>query len=101
MEDIIDDVVNNLSEELEKTFTDLKQEKQSFEDFGITVEEKAFYDILVAVAENMALKSSFRKIPISSWLKRFRYLLATNLSTLTGRIVSMLRMSSMLMLPSC
>ncbi len=56
MEDIIDDVVNNLSEELEKTFTDLKQEKQSFEDFGITFEEKAFYDILVAVAEKYGFK---------------------------------------------
>ena len=101
MEDIIDDVVNNLSEELEKTFTDLKQEKQSFEDFGITFEEKAFYDILVAVAENMALKSSFRKIPISSWLKRFRNWSAINPSTQTGRIVRMLKMSFMPMSPSC
>ena len=50
MEDIIDDVVNNLSEDL------VKQEKQSFEDFGITFEEKAFYDILVAVAEKYGFK---------------------------------------------
>lgn len=56
VEDIIDDVVNNLSEELEKIFTDLKQEKQSFEDLGITFEEKAFYDILIAVAEKYGFK---------------------------------------------
>lgn len=56
VEDIIDDVVNNLSEELEKIFNDLKQEKQSFEDLGITFEEKAFYDILIAVAEKYGFK---------------------------------------------
>lgn len=56
VEDIIDDVVNNLSEELEKIFTDLKQEKQSFENLGITFEEKAFYDILIAVAEKYGFK---------------------------------------------
>ena len=31
VEDIIEDVVDNLSEELEKIFSDLKKEKQSFE----------------------------------------------------------------------
>lgn len=56
VEDIIDDVVNNLSEELERIFTDLKQEKQSFEDLGITFEEKAFYDILIAVAKKYGFK---------------------------------------------
>lgn len=73
VEDIIDDVVNNLSEELEKIFNDLKQEKQSFEDLGITFEEKAFYDILCC-GEKYGFKSSSRRIPISSWLKRSRNL---------------------------
>lgn len=56
VEDVIDDVVNNLSEELAKIFTDLKQEKQSFADLGITFEEKAFYDILIVVAEKYGFK---------------------------------------------
>ena len=56
VEDIIEDVVDNLSEELEKIFTDLKAEKQSFEDMDITYEEKAFYDILIAVAEKYGFK---------------------------------------------
>ena len=56
VEDIIEDVVDNLSEELEKIFKDLKAEKQSFEEMDITYEEKAFYDILVAVAEKYGFK---------------------------------------------
>lgn len=60
VEDIITDVVDGLSEELEKIFTDLKTEKQSFEELNITYEEKAFYDILISVAD----KHGFRdKIP--------------------------------------
>lgn len=56
VEDIIEDVVDNLSEELEKIFSDLKKEKQSFEAKDITYEEKAFYDILIAVAEKYGFK---------------------------------------------
>ena len=54
--DVIRDVVDTLSEELERIFTELKKEKQSFEDLGITFEEKAFYDILLAVAEKHGFK---------------------------------------------
>ena len=60
VEDIITDVVDGLSEELEKIFSDLKAEKQSFEELNITYEEKAFYDILIAVAEKYGFKD---KIP--------------------------------------
>lgn len=45
MDDIIDDMINNLRAELEKIFTELKQEKQSFENLGIIFEEKTFYNI--------------------------------------------------------
>jgi type I restriction enzyme R subunit len=58
-EEIIDDFVDNLSEELEKIHADLKKEKQSFEAMGISYDEKAFYDILVAVAEKYEFKDSF------------------------------------------
>lgn len=56
VDDIIDVVVNNLSEELEKIFTEQKPEKQSYEELGITFEEKDFYDILLAVAERYGFK---------------------------------------------
>ena len=60
VEDIVNDVVDGLSEEIEKIFSDLKDEKRSFEELNITYEEKAFYDILVAVAEKYGFKD---KIP--------------------------------------
>lgn len=59
VEEIIDDFVDNLSEELEKIHQELKKEKQSFEDMGITYDEKAFYDILEAIAEKYSFKDSF------------------------------------------
>ena len=57
VEEIIEETVDNLSEELEKVFKDLKKEKSSFEEMGISYIEKAFYDILVAVAD----EHNFRK----------------------------------------
>jgi len=56
VEDIITDVVDGLSEELEKIFAGLKAEKQSFEEMNITYEEKAFYDILIAVADKYGFR---------------------------------------------
>lgn len=47
--EVVEDFVNNLSDELLKIFGDLKEDKSSFEQMGITYEEKAFYDILVKV----------------------------------------------------
>ena len=66
VEDIITDVVDNLSEELEKIFNELKKEKQSFEEMGISYDEKAFYDILIAVAEKYNFKD---KIDDNSYIK--------------------------------
>ncbi|MCF0133087.1 MAG: type I restriction endonuclease subunit R [Blautia sp.] len=59
IEEIIDDFVDNLSEELEKIHKELKQEKESFEELGITYDEKAFYDILVAIADKYGFKEAF------------------------------------------
>lgn len=61
VEEIIDDFVDNLSEELEHIHTELKREKQSFENMGITYDEKAFYDILVAIAEKYGFKEQFKE----------------------------------------
>lgn len=54
--DVVEDVMEGLSEELQKLFKELQEEKKSFEAMGITYDEKAFYDILVAVAEKYKFK---------------------------------------------
>ena len=45
------EVLDDVAEQLAQLLHDLKAEKNSFEDMGINYEEKAFYDILVAVAK--------------------------------------------------
>ncbi|MBU3146509.1 HsdR family type I site-specific deoxyribonuclease [Clostridium estertheticum] len=49
---VVSDFVNDLSEKLLKIFKDLQVDKTSFEELGITYEEKAFYDILVKVRDD-------------------------------------------------
>ncbi|WP_322153513.1 type I restriction endonuclease subunit R [Paratractidigestivibacter sp.] len=50
--EVVDDFVDNLSEELLVILRDLRKDKDSFEEMGITFEEKAFYDILVKVRDD-------------------------------------------------
>ena len=50
--DVVADFINGLSDELIKIFKDLQNDKTSFEEMGITYEEKAFYDILVRVRDD-------------------------------------------------
>ncbi|MEW8985086.1 MAG: HsdR family type I site-specific deoxyribonuclease [Bacillus anthracis] len=50
--EVVSDFVNDLSEELLKIFKDLQSDKTSFEELGITFEEKAFFDILVKVRDD-------------------------------------------------
>ncbi|MBO4695634.1 MAG: DUF3387 domain-containing protein, partial [Clostridia bacterium] len=54
--EIIDEFVDDLSKELEELFKSLQEEKQSFERLGITYDEKAFYDILIAVGEKYGFR---------------------------------------------
>jgi len=56
---IIDEFVDDLSGELERIHRELKKEKESFEALGITYDEKAFYDILVAIADKYHFRDSF------------------------------------------
>ncbi len=44
-------VLDDVAEQLSKLLSELRDEKKSFEGMGIDYEEKAFYDILKAVAE--------------------------------------------------
>lgn len=49
--EVVDDFVNDLSEQLLNIYKDLQKDQSSFEKMGITFEEKAFYDILVKVRD--------------------------------------------------
>lgn len=49
--EVVEDFVNNLSDELLVLIDDLNEDKTSFEKLGISYEEKAFYDILVKVRD--------------------------------------------------
>ena len=50
--EVVGDFINGLSDELINIYKDLKVDKNSFEELGITYEEKAFYDILVKVRDD-------------------------------------------------
>lgn len=54
--DVVADFIDGLSDELIKIFQDLQDDKTSFEELGITYEEKAFYDILVKVRDDHKFK---------------------------------------------
>lgn len=49
--EVVADFVDDLSEQLMNILNLLKQDKTSFEELGITFEEKAFYDILIKVRD--------------------------------------------------
>ena len=49
--EVVSDFIDSLSDELIKIFSELQNDKSSFEAMGITYEEKAFYDILVKVRD--------------------------------------------------
>ena len=49
---VVADFVNDLSDQLIKIMNDLNADRTSFEQMGITYEEKAFYDILVKVRDD-------------------------------------------------
>lgn len=54
--EVVDDFVNDLSDELLNIMKDLDDDKTSFEKMGITFEEKAFYDILIKVRDTHKFK---------------------------------------------
>ena len=49
--EVVEDFVNDLSDQLIQIMRELENDKASFEKLGITFEEKAFYDILVKVRD--------------------------------------------------
>ena len=84
-EEYIKRVLDDVSDQLIDLMKQLRTEQESFAEMGIDYEEKAFYDILVAVAEkfkfefpddkNIALAKEIRakikdKIKYSDWSNR-------------------------------
>ncbi|PLS30979.1 type I restriction endonuclease [Bifidobacterium margollesii] len=51
--DTVSDFVNDLSDQPLDLLKDLDKDRQSFESLGLTYEEKAFYDILVKVRDDI------------------------------------------------
>lgn len=50
--EVVEDFVNDLSDQLIQILKELQEDKASFEKMGITYEEKSFYDILVKVRDD-------------------------------------------------
>jgi len=55
LDDLTDEILDDISGNLVKLYHELKQEHDSFEEMGIDLEEKAFYDIL----KRLAIKYDF------------------------------------------
>ena len=54
----VTDILNDVAEQMINLMSELVDEKGSFEKLGIGYEEKAFYDILIAVEENYEFEYS-------------------------------------------
>lgn len=59
---VFDDVIEDITREVEKTIIEIREEAESFKALGITFEEKAFYDILKATKEKYAFDYSDEKL---------------------------------------
>jgi len=67
---LANDVLDDLTDQFADLFKDLQEERTSFMDLGIGFEEKAFYDILKAVAEKYEFEYPHEKlIPLSQAVK--------------------------------
>lgn len=59
---LANDVLDDIAQHFADLFKDLQKEKNSFEEMGINFEEKAFYDILKAVAEKYDFEYPHEKL---------------------------------------
>jgi len=59
---LANDVLDDIAQHFADLFKDLQDEKSSFEEMGINFEEKAFYDILEAVAEKHEFEYPYEKL---------------------------------------
>jgi type I restriction enzyme R subunit len=67
---LVSNVLNDFTDEIIDMYQALKKEKESFADLGIDLEEKAFYDILKALAHKYDFEYPEEKlIPLSREVK--------------------------------
>ena len=59
--EVVADFINDLSEEIILIYSDLEQDKHSFEKLGVSFEEKVFYDILIKVRDEHGFDYSNEK----------------------------------------
>ncbi|MGF3073646.1 type I restriction enzyme endonuclease domain-containing protein [Facklamia sp. P13069] len=68
--EVTEDFIDNLFDELIRLMRELEIDRNSFEEIGISYEEKAFYDILVNVRDKYEFP--YEDENVSFWLRRLR-----------------------------
>lgn len=61
-EEVVDEFMNSLAEKAKQIFKDLEEDAIEFRKIGITFEEKAFYDILIAIRDKYKFEYADEKI---------------------------------------
>ena len=76
--DFASHVLDDVTEQLNKLFSDMLADRKSFEEMGIDFEEKAFYDILVACAKKFDFEDIYSKDKMIDLAKKIKQLVAQN-----------------------
>lgn len=71
---IIKEVLEEISKKMEELLKDVKNEKHSADNIGISYEEKAFYDILQAVAQKYAFSQNYSEEKYKEMAARIKVL---------------------------
>lgn len=71
---IIQEILDEIAEQMKKIIKDVKEEKDSVKDMGISFEEKAFYDILVSVAKKYGFSNNYTDVQYKEMAKKVKAL---------------------------
>ena len=71
---IIQEILDEIAEQMKKIIRDVKEEKDSVKDMGISFEEKAFYDILVSVAKKYGFSNNYTDAQYKEMAKKVKAL---------------------------
>ncbi|MBQ6963430.1 MAG: type I restriction endonuclease subunit R [Paludibacteraceae bacterium] len=71
---IIQEILDEIAEQMKKIIKDVKEEKDSVKDMGISFEEKAFYDILVSVAKKYGFSNNYTDAQYKEMAKKVKAL---------------------------
>lgn len=71
---IIQEILDEIAEQMKKIIRDVKEEKDSVKDMGISFEEKAFYDILVSVAKKYGFSNNYTDVQYKEMAKKVKAL---------------------------